>query len=299
MRTTMKVGIFSFQDPDQYLSGTTFKDSYHHIPCHRELESGELAALTPEDLTHFLFHLDVTYTDSFPLDRAGFIQYMDDRGIIVLNRRAQDISKTRLQQACLMSRLPVLVASPQGDPEELLIVKTTANYGGFREAGIKKHFPQTNICPTHRDINTTRSYLVLRREEVPEPCWTDPSLTVERFITNKQHYFYKTYFCWDKTVISQIVDPEPIKKMPTGVPRLDKFFDPEEKEDFQTYREIRYTLAQIRQLMGVDFGTADFVQDDNGRFYIVDINTTPWWGEEHTQIPDFLRRGLESQLQAT
>ncbi|MGZ8710038.1 MAG: hypothetical protein ACXW28_07425, partial [Thermoanaerobaculia bacterium] len=56
------------------------------------------------------------------------------------------------------------------------------------------------------------------------------------------------------------------------------------------------SIARLKERLGLDYGAIDALQDDEGRFYICDVNPTPFWREREPDMTRFLREGLETCL---
>ena len=55
-------------------------------------------------------------------------------------------------------------------------------------------------------------------------------------------------------------------------------------------------VVKFTKAVGVDYCAIDVVVDDEGRPYIVDLNTTPHWGDGgHPELLTFLRHGIEPE----
>src|SRR5579872_1855871 len=53
----------------------------------------------------------------------------------------------------------------------------------------------------------------------------DRRVLVERHIRNRENIFYRNYLLRDKLLVSRVIDPSPIQKMPLGIAR-ESWFSP-------------------------------------------------------------------------
>jgi hypothetical protein len=253
--------------------------------------SVEVERRTPADTTCFAFHLDLTHTSAMPTDRRALVDRLHARGITVINGLLTDISKRHVQSCSAASGFPMIIAEADGDPDELLIVKTDLNYGGHSERDIepweRRHLGLP-MADTWR--RTSRTYTVVPRRAVPHDTWARADLLVERFVTNATGLFFRVHTFLDRMVVTAAVHPDPIKELAWGVPRQDFYFkgdraapDPAQVYDLSdacNRADIDANLPALRRFcrrIGLDFGAIDVVVDDHGQWYVVDANATPFW----------------------
>ncbi len=249
----------------------------------------------------FAYHINLSYTAAIPHDREKLNNALAERGIVLLNHRAVDISKTSLQSACIAAGLMSLATNRDGDPEEVLIVKTDLNFGGFGEKALTvEQQRRLGVDLGSHDISA-KSYKILPRKDIQDHQWNDPTLVIERFVTNTNHRFCRTYWLGKSLVVSDITDPLPIKKIPHGVPRTDYLFTLH-REDAVACRpvprvveHVGNNVARLIQSAGIEFGTADVVIDNDENPFIIDLNTTPSWGDTSAPtLTNHLRQGLDA-----
>jgi hypothetical protein len=87
----------------------------------------DVLAKLPSTTQRFLFHLDLTETAYFPLDRTALLSALQARSIRVLNGGVTSLSKRVLHALARRLGLPCAEAPRTGDARELLIVKTDRN----------------------------------------------------------------------------------------------------------------------------------------------------------------------------
>jgi len=245
----------------------------------------------PPEARYFLFHLDMSVTKAFPRGRAQLLRALRRRGVIPLNADVDDITKRSIQAACRRLDIPVASAPRRGADGELLIVKTNCNYGGEGERTIPRALrTRLGIGALSRDIRGAADYRIIPREEVPEQWWTDDSLVVERYVSNRAHRFYRAYVVHERVVVSVVTNPSPIKKMTSGLPRQNHPLHLAEISAATSLPAgLSSVLARVIRGMSLDYGAIDLVEDDAGVCYVIDVNTTPYWGDEiQPDLTEFL-----------
>jgi hypothetical protein len=258
----------------------------------------------PEGPASFLFHLDCTITRRFPRCRPELLEALNRRGVWVLNGAIDDISKKSIQQRCRALGLNSVTTNDAGDPDELIVVKTNLNYCGKNErmALSESERTQLGIEKVNNSIRSPDDYKVIPRREVNAEWWGDASLTLERFIENRENRYYRCFFFNGKIVLVEMENPEPIKKV--GKSRLVKTWYMTARSDGLTHANpsdyperavdavLKFTGAYVPH-----FATFDIVRDDEHQPYIIDVNVTPWFNV-HVEVPrlvEHLRVGLSSE----
>ncbi|RKT87089.1 hypothetical protein SAMN05421805_102509 [Saccharopolyspora antimicrobica] len=126
-------------------------------------------------------------------------------------------------------------------------------------------------------------YRIMRRSEVPAGVWTSPHWVVERYVTNTAHLFHRVYLAGDAIVVSRVVDSSTFKKMPEGIERESYWTRASEAHRQLTgssdIGRVAAMSARIARAAHVEYGAFDVVSDDQGENYLIDINTTPYWGD--------------------
>ena len=240
----------------------------------------------------FVFHVNLTDTSSTPRRRNLLCRELHARGVEVINGNATDISKRRVQSACRALGLPAVAAVQDADPNELLIVKTDRNCNGIGEAMASAE-EACRLGLQDPALGVERfEYRILPRKDVGRDVWDCKSLVVERYISNSQDLLYTAYMFLDRMVISLVTDPEPLKKMPAGIPRINWFYtlpgmQMRGGDAAPPPRKLLEDAVTFRSALGLDLCVLDIVPDDEGGFYIVDVNTTPFFRD--TGQPELLR----------
>ena len=247
----------------------------------------------PPEATHFLFHLNMSVTTGFPASRAELLAELAARGIHAINDGATDISKPALQRACASLSLPSTLAARTLPSDTLVMIKSSLNAGGKTEkylsptvlAKLGMHLAE-NVVP--------EDYKVMRAADVPPQWWDDPSLCIERYISNGQGRWHRVYVWQDRIVVREAINPNPVKKMGGDVKsRLLGFvlvegrYRASEGSDAGPERLLAH-LAAFVPAIGLRFGTLDAVLNDDGEHYIIDVNTTPFFGSRSVDVLDHL-----------
>jgi hypothetical protein len=288
------------------------------IPAHPGENYTDVAARVQGDGGTFIFHLNLTETSRIPAGRVELCEHLRARGARVLNGRVTDISKRALQDTCRRAGLRTVAAARAGAPDDTLIVKSNLNYGGLGESwltaddrlkvGLKDapRWPDYDAGSSEgergrEDVLEVPSYRILPRCEVGPDVWDSADLVVENYVGNSRDLFYRVHLLGGHVVISRVFDAAPIKKFPPGIQRDDwHFVIPKSAfvkgvAGLPAPTDLVEDVLVLCRSMGLDFGALDVVQDDAGAFYIVDVNSTPWWGKveaEDEAMIRFLGSGL-------
>ena len=254
--------------------------------------------MLPPDTKVFLFHIDVTFAHRVPICRPALVQALAKRGVRVLNPRVTDISKRSLQEYCRELGLNTTAATRRGDPDDLLIVKTNLNAGGWAERLLTaKQRRLAGLGDPPRAVKGQRDYKILPRKKIKPSWWDDRQLVVERYIQNRENRVYKIYLLLDRLTLSAAVDPSRIKTMEHASWRVTSLLTAAENgiqvlKQASDYPErlLDQALPFVRYL-SLDFGSIEIVADDAGECYIVDLNATP-------SPPSIRQEGFIEHLQA-
>ena len=300
--TTQRVYIYEWNAGDDFLLSRMFPDATR-LKADLYDDHENVIAQIPDHCGWFIFHINLTETAQIPRGRNELCAHLANRGVKVVNERLISIAKRRVQQTCGELGLQTAIASRSGPPGEMLIVKTDLNYGGLTERGLtsaeRLRLNINQVVPSDRQI-----YNILPRSEVPSNTWASPEYVVERYIQNSSNFFYRAHLFQKHIVVSRVVDDAPLKKFPVGLSRDDWYLVMPENEFVKTGSGTDVPAKLVKDLIkfsertGLDFGALDVVQDDEGEFYIIDVNSTPWWGEVEEcdqELIRFLSAGLQSR----
>jgi hypothetical protein len=259
----------------------------------------DILAKITADCRMFVFHLNLTISAGLPLHRRALVERLRQRDIVVLNEAMEDISKRRVQAIAALAGAPSTTATAPGDPDELLIVKTDYNYHGAAECRIPAQrlrqlgYPAPDDLPRPADTQ----YRIQRRAEIDAPVWSSPHWVVERFVTNRSHQFHRVYVAGDAMIVSRVFDASTFKKMPEGIDRESFYMTvaaplgaPQVPAEIEACGRL---CAEVTRVAHIDYAAYDVVNNDDGEFFLIDINTTPHWGDGgHPQLLSYLAAGI-------
>ena len=250
------------------------------------------------------FHINLSVRSRLPLRVRDLTNRFVERGIYVVNGLVQDIRKSTLQAHLEAIGLSSLKAARSGPADEILFVKTDLNYGGNLErrlspeniaAASLERFISPDIGPYH--------YKTVERGVLQESIWTDPSIVIEKYVTNDEDSFYRVYFSGKQIIIVKAFASGIIKKL-TSDPRNTNFVLDLESlkagpDNLPISATLQQDIATFVENTPVEFGCLDIVHDGHDNHYIVDLNLTPYAGAagEDEDLDSFLRLGITNPSQ--
>jgi len=252
----------------------------------------QILAGIPPSTRAVLFNVNLSHT-------TGFVEQDAPWPFPVLNVGATDVRKRTIHTRAAALGLATARAAESGPPNERLIVKTTLNYAGKPERLIRERWGSRAARFTS-DISDRVEYVICRRDEVPETTWADPSLVVERYVTNPDGLFIRAYVVGPAAVVTLAWAAGDIKKL--SLPQSDRrdyyFWD---STPLGPASEIAArALATARPLasaLGVDFCGVDCAVDTDGTIIPVDVNKTPYWGHpRQSPVLAHLRHGFNALI---
>jgi hypothetical protein len=258
-------------------------------------DTRRVMAALPADTRTFLFHLDCTRTSRFPRDRSSLVTALAGRGVKMLNVSLDDISKRRLQQVCGTIGLNTVGATRQGDPQQLVIVKTDLNSAGVRERYLSRWQRWRMGIRLSETITGREDYRVLRRCEVPPEWWNDNTLQIERYVTNCENAWYRAYVYLDRLVVSRASSEVPVKRMYHASERSNTAFVIDEdgvtsaSASHPIPSTVLHAIVQLTRAARLDFGTLDLVVDESGEAFVVDLNVTPFCRDGSEEVISHLQ----------
>jgi len=263
----------------------------------------DIAARIPEDAACFHFHLNCTVTRRFPVERAQLVEYLRTRGIAPINERLTDISKTAIQRKCAELGLNTTAVTPDGEANELLIVKSDLNFGGDSEWALSaEERSMLGIAGGSDIIWKPDDYLVVPRGDIESAWWEDPNLICEKYIANRRNRWYRANVYLSQLTVRELVNESQIKKVAASVTVGQWYFDIYNFESSDAVTDYPSSLVRdlIRFIRGfeVDFAAIDIMMNDEGEAFIVDVNSTPSMLSGRREIPglaDYLRKALSAE----
>jgi hypothetical protein len=272
----MALVIYEWEAWHGFLLARAFPEAIR-LPAHPDEDAAAVLDRLPSGASAFAFHLNVTFGNAFPRDRANLVRGLVSRGIVPLNAGVVDISKRAIQAQCAALGLPVAAARRDGDPDERVIVKSNHNYGGYAD----RLLPPTNggagPSPSSLMANNTE-YRVLPLRDVPVAWWNDPALAIERYIENPAQRIYRITVIGESVVVYRMTNPHLLKKVKDSTTR----------ETFRTTlsvltrghadiaRPVCEATVRYVEASGLDFGALDIVEDGSDHPHIIDANATSY-----------------------
>ncbi len=256
----------------------------------------EVLSRCPPNASAFAFHINATFSGEFPHDRKALISALEARGVVSINGFVFDISKRWVQAQCAAFGLPVATASIDGDPNERVIVKTDHNFGGQSERQLTEHQRRTlRVSRPSSEVSSAHAYQVIPRREVPAAWWADPALVIERYVVNRSNVIYRVSVAGTRVDILRMVNTALIKKVTASQEKV-TFFATRDQLDEGSVRgldaDVGKTIVRFLEGAGLDFCGMDVIADDDGRTYIIDVNTTPYGTTNSLRRVMNMRRGL-------
>jgi hypothetical protein len=245
------------------------------------------------------FQINLSVRHRLPLRIRDLTDRLEKRGVYVVNGLVQDIRKSTLHAHLEAIGLSSAKATRSGDADEVLFVKTNLNYGGELERWV----PAEDLAAgglehlVSNDIGAYQ-YQAVARGEIEEGIWTDPSIVVEKYVTNDENSFYRVYFSGGQVIIVKAFSQGVIKKL-SGDSRDTNFVTDLESlkagtDGLEISKTLRHDVATFVELTPVEFGCIDIVHDGREHHYIIDLNLTPYAGTRAHDpfLTNFLRMGI-------
>jgi hypothetical protein len=292
------VAVYEYSAWNGYLLQAMVPGAHRITACIGEC-SERLLQRIPDSCRVFVFHINLTLTRRVPTDRESLVRKLHARGIATRNAWLSDISKRKVQEFCTRAGAASVAVTAKGDPDELVIVKTTYNYHGLTESALTAEQRGTLGYESPGDMPHRRGtrYRIMARSDVPRTVWSSPHWVVERYVVNAAHRFHRVYLAGDAMVVSRVIDPAPFKKMPEGIEResfptrVSEALRPQDASS--DMERVAALSARVSRVAHVDYGAFDVVSDDRGEPYLIDINATPYWGDGgHPELLAYLAAGL-------
>jgi hypothetical protein len=248
----------------------------------------------PPSTRGVLMNLNLSYTAGFLEPDAGW-----PAGLPVLNADATDVRKRTLHTQAAAIGVPSARAPEAGPSDERLIVKTTLNYAGKPERLMRERWPERARSFT-TDISDREEYVICRRDEIATTTWRDPTLVVERYITNPEGLFIRTYVVGPAAVVTLAWASGDIKKL--SLPQNDRrdhyFWDATPLGPTSVVAARALAVARpLASALGADFCGIDCTVDADGTIIPVDVNKTPYWGHpRQSPVLAHLRHGFNTLI---
>jgi hypothetical protein len=297
---TSTVGVLEWRAWNGFLLGHVLGENAVRIETDpfREFPSAEFDRLC-DSFPTVCFQINLSVRHRLPLRIRDLTDLFEKRGVYVVNGLVQDIRKSTLHAHLEAIGLSSAKATRSGDADEVLFLKTNLNYGGELErwvpaedltAGGLEHLVSNDIG--------AYQYQAVARGKIEEGIWADPSVVVEKYVTNDENSFYRVYFSGGQVIIVKAFSQGVIKKL-SGDSRDTNFVTDLESlkagtDGLEISETLRHDVATFVELTPVEFGCIDIVHDGREHHYIIDLNLTPYAGTRAHDpfLTNFLRMGI-------
>ncbi len=244
-----------------------------------------------------MVHVNLSRPQTIFPDYEDWLRVYEDAGRPVLNGYCDSLDKWATQSACAKAGILEVRATPEGDPEETLLIKSRANHRGLHE-GLLPSEVAGDMAPP--DWPYPERVHTLKRKEIPDRIWANRQLTVERYITNSADRFHRAYVVGEYVAVATSVSTKLVKEMSHehGVELVSTPSAASLPLDNKEPISVAFALAEA---MRVDFAALDLAIDDQGFVYAIDLNTTPHWGESadlNARLINEMRGAFESLTQS-
>jgi hypothetical protein len=250
----------------------------------------------PKAMAAFAFHINLTDSRQVPLCRTQLCNYLRSKNVLLLNSEVVDISKRHIQQSLENIGLPTLRTSAHiGLDTDLVIVKTNRNHGGVAETRLTpeeyRALDLAQDCPLHGK----NDYRVLRRGDVPQLWWSNATLAIERYVSSTVGLRYRSYFLRDRHAIVTMRANNVVTRL--GGSSIEHTICTThsllaKEAVFGLPQKLQSSLHLLTRYLNIDFGAVDFLQDDSGAVFIIDVNTTTYARGLGDDAVRFLREGV-------
>ena len=257
--------------------------------------------LTP-NIEAVLFQINLSDSSAFPACRASIVDQLKARNITVLNVGCTDITKNNLHRQLARAGLNTAKAAREGPAEQSLFIKSNLNWGGEKEKLLPPDLTDGLRIQQSTRVSGWNHYYRTSRQDVNPALWDDDTLVIEQCIENPEQSFYRVYGFGDAIVLVKAHSPALIKKI---------INDPRDINTCLTRKDLEEPLSVIPealrlQVLGfithypLDYFCLDIVHDLN-RFYIIDLNLTPYSGKEaeNSEAVQWLVAGARQSLKTT
>lgn len=244
-----------------------------------------------------LIHVNLSQPRTVFPDYSDWLSAHEEAGYPLLNGYCRSIDKWAVQEACAAAGLPQVRAARDGDPDELVIIKSRANHCGMYEQLLPEEMTGDMAPPPWPYPERVHK---LPRREVPGHLWTDRRIAIERFVSNSSDRIQRAYVAGDYVAVATAFWPGLVKQI--NQRNLAGFVSdsaaPSRPADNRDPLSVAFRLARA---MRADFAAVDLALDEDGAPHPIDLNTTPSWGGEPDLNPRLigeLREAFEPLLES-
>lgn len=298
-RKKNRFAVYAWNAWEQYAI-CEWRPRAYKIEAHPHDDVADVLGRVRPGTRDFLMHINLSRQALFPKQRSELVAALREKGIRVLNADACDITKSHVQAECKRLGLPTTAAARDGDPDEKLMLKSECNHGGLNERLLDLETrDRLGLPPESAVLDGNLDYPVTTRAKLTDE-WDDPGLAIERFVECSREVYYRAYLMLGRLVISRFVPPA----SNNGVHRIvdvrardnfhyedcSRLLDAPDTGDELSPR-LKWIVASFLAGIQIDFAAVDVVEDDHDNFFIVDLNTTPYWGvPAEPDMTAFLRK---------
>jgi hypothetical protein len=259
----------------------------HAVPAAKRVEvtPGSLLCSFGLQTMPAMLHVNLSRPETIFPDYKQWLAVHEETGRPVLNGYCVSLDKWATQEACAAAGLRHVRASAEGDPDEVLILKSRANHCGMHEGLLPADLAGDMAPPPWPYPERIHR---LKRKEIAAEIWDNRQLTVERYISNRQGRFHRAYVVGEYVAVATSTSPQLVKEMSHdgGVELISTMAAASRPLDHKDPIAAAYQLARA---MRVDFAALDLAIDEDEMVYPIDLNTTPHWGKSATLNPRLIK----------
>jgi hypothetical protein len=113
-------------------------------------------------------------------------------------------------------------------------------------------------------------YVVARRAEIGTDVWTRPDLVVENYISNAEGRMFRAVIYGSGVAFLAFESRRSVARVPADSTLV--------VEPAQVPASVRAVATAYTGHYRIGYGALDLLIDDAERAYIIDFNSTPFWG---------------------
>lgn len=251
---------------------------------------GERLLSLPQRDAPALMHVNLSRPRAAFPDYEDWLRRYEDIGLPVLNGYCPSIDKWALHEACAAAGLPQIRAGRDGDPDEMLVLKSRANHIGRYDRLLPAEMIGDMAPPPWPYPERVHK---LARRDVPSGMWDDPRIAIERYVGNAAGRFQRAYVAGEYAAVATSASPRLVKEMDHrgGVDLVSTAAASGRPIGDGDSLAVAFRLAEA---MRVDFAAIDLALDEDGLPYPLDLNTTPVWGRRADLNPRLIGELIEA-----
>ncbi|WDE00965.1 hypothetical protein SG35_010230 [Thalassomonas actiniarum] len=272
---------------------------YCHIEAQYHDDISRIEKFLTPNIQAVLLQINLSHSALYPKKRRQLIEAFQARGIVVLNKDIDDIRKDNLHNMLAKAGLSSAKASREGDPDQLLFVKSRLNWGGGTELRLPIKLQQKFIDRKTALIQSWDRYYTITRAQVSEDLWADSSVVIENFLENSDNSFYRVYGFGHSLVLVKGHSNMLIKKLIEHPSDQNYHFSKTQilEEETSLPVKLQETIKKFISFYPMDYYCLDILHDDK-EYFIADLNLTPYAGMQLQckAAVEFLCQGMADQL---